>query len=66
MEKRTYTYAQLGMLFGIFAGTGLGVVMFAATGEVLFIILSGAGAAVGLVIGAGFDSFYREKSEKQN
>ena len=56
MDKRTVTYAQLGMLFGIFVGGGLGVGLFATTGEVLYLAIAGAGAAMGLVLGAGVDT----------
>ena len=55
MEKRTYTYAQLGMLFGIVVGGGLGVVLFASSGNAVYIAIAGAGAAIGLVLGAAMD-----------
>lgn len=55
MEDRKYTYAQLGMLFGIFIGGGIGVVLFAISGNAVYIAVAGAGAAIGLVLGAGFD-----------
>ncbi len=48
-------YAELGMLFGTVVGGGLGVVLFASTGQVLYIILTGVGTAIGLVLGAGMD-----------
>ena len=57
MESRQYTYAQLGMLFGIFVGGGLGVVLLAITGNALYIALAGAGLAIGLVLGAGVDKY---------
>ena len=55
MEERKYTYAQLGMLFGIFIGGGLGVVLFATTMNAVYLAIAGAGAAIGLVLGAGID-----------
>jgi len=55
MQKRQYTYAQLGMLFGIFVGGGLGTVLFASTGNVAYFAFIGAGVGVGLSLGAGFD-----------
>lgn len=66
MERRTYTYAQLGMLFGIFVGGGLGVVLFAVTGEALYIAIAGAGAAIGLVLGAGIDNYRQAKSKEES
>ena len=64
MDKRNYTYAQLGMLFGIFIGGGLGVVLFTSTGQVLYIAIAGADAAIGLIIGAGIDR-YRQANDGQ-
>jgi hypothetical protein len=55
MDKQQYSYAQLGMLFGIFVGGGLGVVLFASTGNAAFFALAGAGLAVGLALGTGID-----------
>ena len=48
-------YAELGMLFGTVVGGGLGVVLFASTGQVLYLVLAGVGTAIGLVLGAGVD-----------
>ncbi len=55
MKERKYTYAQLGMLFGIFIGGGLGVVLFATTMNAVYLAIAGAGAAIGLVLGAAVD-----------
>jgi hypothetical protein len=38
-------YAELGMLFGPVVGGGLGVVLFASTGQVLYIVLAGVDKA---------------------
>jgi hypothetical protein len=43
------------MLFGIFIGGGLGVVLFATTMNAVYLAIAGAGAAIGLVLGAGID-----------
>jgi hypothetical protein len=64
MKERKVTHTQLGMLFGIFVGGGLGVSLFAITGEVLFIAGAGAGAAIGLVLGAGVDRAQEGKSDR--
>ena len=54
-EKRTYSYAALGMLFGTAIGGGIGVILLGITGSAVFIAIAGVGTAVGLVLGAGFD-----------
>jgi hypothetical protein len=63
MEERKYTYAQLGMLFGIFIGGGIGVVLFSITGDALYLAAAGAGAGIGLVLGTGID---KQKASKKD
>ena len=63
MEKREYSYAQLGMLFGIFIGGGVGVLLFVFTNNPLFITVTGLGLVIGLIFGAGFD---RQNANKQD
>lgn len=63
MEKRKYTYTQLGMLFGIFIGSGLGILLFTSTGNAVYLAVAGVGAAIGLVLGAGFD---RQQASKKH
>lgn len=63
MEERKYTYAQLGMLFGIFIGGGLSVVFFSITGDAVYFGVAGAGAAIGLILGAGID---RQKASRDD
>jgi hypothetical protein len=55
MARRTYSKTELGMLFGIFVGGGLGTVLFVSTGDPLYIALTGVGLVIGLIIGAGVD-----------
>lgn len=55
MQKQKYTYAQLGMLFGIFVGGGLGTVLFVSTGNAVYFTFVGVGVGFGLALGAGFD-----------
>ncbi len=55
MDKQKLDYQALGMLAGIVLGGGLGVALFASTGHILFLTLMGAGAALGIILGAGFD-----------
>jgi hypothetical protein len=55
MNRQKFDYQTLGMLAGILLGGGLGFALFASTGYILFITLAGAGAALGIILGAGFD-----------
>jgi len=55
MDKKQYNYTQLGMLFGIFVGGGIGVLLFVFTENPLYFTLTGLGLAFGLIIGAGVD-----------
>ena len=58
---RTYSYAELGMLFGISIGSGIGITAFSFTGDALFFTLTGIGIIFGLGIGAMLDK--RQKKE---
>ena len=49
------TPAQAGMMYGIVAGAGIGSVMFALSGDVLWLVLAGVGVALGLGIGAAVE-----------
>lgn len=55
-EKRRYTYTQLGMLFGLFVGSGTATILFAITNDAIYFALVGFFLAIGLAIGAGLDS----------
>jgi hypothetical protein len=55
MEAKKVSYAALLMLAGIILGAGVGTVLFASTGQIMFFTLSGAGAALGSIIGSGLD-----------
>jgi hypothetical protein len=65
MEKTQYTAAQLGMLAGIVLGAGIGIVLFAISGNAVYIALAGAGAGIGLALGAGIDSHRKDQGERQ-
>ena len=52
---RRYSYAALGMLLGTAIGGGVGVILLGITGNAVYIAIAGAGTAIGLVLGAGFD-----------
>jgi hypothetical protein len=62
MNERKYSYAQLGMLIGIFVGGGLATVLFVTTGEATYFGLMGVCLALGLGLGAAFD---RTKAQQQ-
>ena len=53
-EKREINYAALGMLAGIAIGGGWGVTLFATTGNAVYFAVAGMGAALGLLLGAGY------------
>jgi len=55
MEKRKYTYTQLGMLFGIFIGGGVGVLLFVFTNNPIYFTVIGLGLVIGLLIGTAKD-----------
>lgn len=52
---KKYSYVELGMLFGIFIGSGIGVTAFAVTNNALFFTVPGFGAIFGLGIGSLLD-----------
>lgn len=54
-EKREINYAGLGMLAGIAIGGGWGVTLFAMTGNAIYSAMAGMSAAIGLLLGAGFE-----------
>lgn len=62
MEKRKYSYTQIGMLFGIFIGGSIGVLLFIFTGEPIAFTITGLGLVVGLLIGASKDR--QDKSDQ--
>lgn len=63
MEKRKYTFAQLGMLFGIFIGGGVGVWLFIFTENPIFFSVTGLGLVIGLLIGTAKDRQLEQDQE---
>lgn len=55
MKQRKYTKAELGMMYGITLGAGIGIPMFVITNNVLWFTAIGAGLALGLSVGSGKD-----------
>ena len=55
-----YTYTELGMLFGMFIGSGIGVTAFAITENALYITVKGFGIIFGLGIGSLLDRRRRQ------
>ncbi len=64
MEKRKYSYAQLGMLFGVVIGGGIAVILFAITANAVYFTIAGAGLAIGLILGAGYDQYVEKKGNQ--
>ena len=62
MAEKKYTYTQLGMLFGIIIGGGVGVLLFVFTNNPLYISVTGVGLVIGLILGAGYD---RQKNSQK-
>jgi hypothetical protein len=65
MNKRRYSYTELGMLLGIFIGAGLATIMATSTGEASYYGLLGVGLALGLALGAAFDGAKRSNDQKR-
>jgi len=61
MDK--HSYVVLGMLFGIFIGSGIGVTAFAITNNALFFTVTGFGIIFGLGIGAMLDKQQKKRSD---
>ncbi len=55
MNKRKYTKAELGMLYGIALGAGIGIPMFVITNNAIWFVAIGTGVALGISIGASKD-----------
>ena len=51
-RMKKYNYTELGMLFGIFIGSGIGVTTFASTNNALFFTVPRFGMIFGLGIGS--------------
>ena len=52
---KKYSYVELGMLFGMFIGSGIGVTAFASTNNALFFTVPCFGVIFGLGIGSLLD-----------
>jgi len=55
MEKRKYTFTQLGMLYGLFIANPIGVFLFVFINNANYFTVTGIGLALGLSIGASKD-----------
>ena len=52
---KKHSFIKLGMLFGMFIGSGIGVTAFASTNNALFFTVPGFGVIFGLGIGSLLD-----------
>lgn len=57
---KKYSYTEIGMLFGMFIGSGIGVTAFAITDNALFFTVTGFGIILGLGIGSLLDRRRRQ------
>ena len=57
---KKYTYTELGMLFGMFIGSGIGVTAFAITNNALYFTVPGFGIILGLGTGSLLDKRRRQ------
>ena len=53
------TPTQVGMMFGLWIGAGVGSLLFALTMNALWFVLAGVGVALGLGIGAARERWVR-------
>ena len=58
---KKYSYVELGMLFGMFIGSGIGVTAFASTNNALFFTVPGFGIIFGLGVGAMLDKQQKKR-----
>jgi hypothetical protein len=52
---KKYSYTELGMLFGMFIGSGIGITAFVITNNALFFTVTGFGIIIGLRVGSLLD-----------
>lgn len=55
MFKKYINFTSLGMLAGLIAGSGLGMVLYTHLDGVIYLSLVGVGAAAGMLLGNDFD-----------
>jgi len=65
MKRKKNFYIGMGLLLGTAFGLALMVILFAATGNGIFISYTGVGTIVGLIIGIAMEvSAAKQKSEE--
>ena len=57
---KKYSYTEIGMLFGLVIGSGIGITAFAITNNALFFTVTGFGIILGLGIGSLLDKRKRQ------
>jgi uncharacterized membrane protein YccC len=61
MDRKKNYYLGVGLALGTAIGGALMVVMFALTGNALWISFTGVGTIIGLIIGAGMEAAATKK-----
>jgi hypothetical protein len=57
---KKYSYTELGMLFRMFIGSGIGITAFVTTNNALFFTVTGFGIIIGLGVGSLLDKRKRQ------
>ena len=57
-----YSYTELGIIFGMFIGSGIGITAFAITNNALFHTVTGFGIILGLGTGSLLDKRRRQST----
>jgi hypothetical protein len=55
---------ELGMLFGLMIGGGVGIILYATTGNPVYLAIAGIGLALGIGLGAALDASRRPDRER--
>jgi len=58
-----HSYVELGMLFGMFIGSGIGVTAFTITNNALFYTVPGFGVIFGLGVGTMLEKPQKKRSD---
>ena len=54
--RREYTKTEMGMMYGLLVGAVIALTLFTLTGDARWLTMTGAGLALGLGLGATWDT----------